>query len=131
MITDFDGYFNLSVSTSLNATLSYIGFASQSVALAPSSDILIIVLQPEVNQLNEVVVSGFQGGVVKSLNKQRNDVNVTNVVSSDQVGKFPDANIGDALKRVSGIAQDGFNGEQNQNFKIISFDQLKSLIKKK
>lgn len=29
------------------------------------------------------------------------------------------------------IAQDGFNGEQNQNFKILSFDQLQSLIKKK
>lgn len=29
------------------------------------------------------------------------------------------------------IAQDGFNGEQNQNFKIVSFDQLQSLIKKK
>ena len=111
VITDFDGYFNLSVSTSVNATFSYIGFASQTVALAPSSDVLIFVLQPEVNQLDEVVVSGFQGGVVKSLNKQRNDVNVTNVVSSDQVGKFPDANIGDALKRVSGIAMQYDQGE--------------------
>lgn len=111
VITDFEGYFNLSVSASVNATLSYIGFASQSVALAPSSDVLIFVLQPEVNQLDEVVVSGFQGGVVKSLNKQRNDLNVTNVVSSDQVGKFPDANIGDALKRVSGIAMQYDQGE--------------------
>lgn len=29
------------------------------------------------------------------------------------------------------IAQDGFNGEQNQNFKILSFDQLQSLIQEK
>lgn len=28
---------------------------------------------------------------------------ITNVVSADQVGKFPDSNIGDALKRISGI----------------------------
>ena len=27
----------------------------------------------------------------------------TNIVSADQVGKFPDSNIGDALKRISGI----------------------------
>lgn len=29
------------------------------------------------------------------------------------------------------IAQDGFNGEQNQNFKMVSFDQLQTLIEKK
>ena len=29
------------------------------------------------------------------------------------------------------IAQDGFNGEQNQNFKILSFDQMQSLIQEK
>lgn len=28
---------------------------------------------------------------------------ITNVVSADQVGKFPDSNIGDALKRINGI----------------------------
>lgn len=28
---------------------------------------------------------------------------VTNVVSADLVGKFPDSNIGDALKRINGI----------------------------
>ncbi|MDA7694663.1 TonB-dependent receptor plug domain-containing protein [Flavobacteriaceae bacterium] len=58
-----------------------------------------------------MIVSGFQSGIVKSLNKQRNDANITNVVSSDQVGKFPDANIGDALKRVSGIAMQYDQGE--------------------
>ena len=111
LITDFDGYFIVSSDQENTAVISYIGFDAQTITLKPSSDILIVVLQPKVNQLDEVVVSGFQGGVVKSLNKQRNDVNVTNVVSSDQVGKFPDANIGDALKRVSGIAMQYDQGE--------------------
>ena len=110
-ITDLDGYFTVAVDQPVKATISYIGFADLSIELSASLDIKVYVLQPEVNQLNEVVVSGFQGGVVKSLNKQRNDLNVTNVVSSDQVGKFPDANIGDALKRVSGIAMQYDQGE--------------------
>jgi hypothetical protein len=36
------------------------------------------------------------------LNKQKNNSNITNVISADQIGRFPDANIGDALKRVPG-----------------------------
>lgn len=110
-ISDFDGYFTVAVNQPTKAVISYIGFSDLPIELSASSDIRIYVLQPEVNQLNEVVVSGFQGGVVKSLNKQRNDINVTNVVSSDQVGKFPDANIGDALKRISGIAMQYDQGE--------------------
>lgn len=111
VVSDFDGYFVALINEEVSATVNYIGFASQTLKLNPSNDLRVIILQPEVNALQEVVVSGFQSGVVKSLNKQRNDVNVTNVVSSDQVGKFPDANIGDALKRVSGIAMQYDQGE--------------------
>lgn len=111
VVSDFDGYFVALINGEVSATVNYIGFASQTLKLNLSNDLRVIVLQPEVNALQEVVVSGFQSGVVKSLNKQRNDVNVTNVVSSDQVGKFPDANIGDALKRVSGIAMQYDQGE--------------------
>ncbi len=111
VVSDFDGYFVALINGEVSATVNYIGFSSQTLKLNPSTNVLVIVLQPEVNALQEVVVSGFQSGVVKSLNKQRNDVNVTNVVSSDQVGKFPDANIGDALKRVSGIAMQYDQGE--------------------
>lgn len=53
--------------------------------------------------LDEVIVTGFLQGQNKALNQQRTSVNITNVVSADQVGRFPDANIGDALKRVPGI----------------------------
>jgi outer membrane receptor for ferrienterochelin and colicin len=39
----------------------------------------------------------------KSFEQAKNNANITNVISSDQIGRFPDANIGDALKRVPGI----------------------------
>ena len=42
-------------------------------------------------------------GQAKALNQQKTNSNISNVISSDQVGRFPDANIGDALKRVPGI----------------------------
>lgn len=56
-----------------------------------------------VTMLDEVVVSGYTHGQAKALNQQKTSVNITNVVSADQVGRFPDANIGDALKRIPGI----------------------------
>ena len=114
VVSDFDGFFTLLTegAENVNATVTYTGFETQDIVLDPaSSSIQLFVLQPAINTLDEVVVSGFQGGVVKSLNKQKNDINITNVVSADQVGKFPDANIGDALKRISGITMQYDQGE--------------------
>lgn len=50
-------------------------------------------------------------GQAKALNQQKTNSNISNVISSDQVGRFPDANIGDALKRVPGITMQTDQGE--------------------
>lgn len=50
-------------------------------------------------------------GQAKALNQQKNNANITNIVAADQIGKFPDANIGDALKRISGITMQNDQGE--------------------
>ncbi|WP_295343234.1 TonB-dependent receptor [uncultured Prevotella sp.] len=57
----------------------------------------------ESHELKEVVVTGAFYGQRKALQMQKETMGVTNVVSADQVGKFPDSNIGDALKRINGI----------------------------
>lgn len=54
-------------------------------------------------ELQEVKVSGSLQGRVKAMNSQKSSVNINNVIASDQVERFPDANIGDALKRIPGI----------------------------
>ena len=53
--------------------------------------------------LGEAVVAGTFSEQRRAINTQRNNLGITNVVSADQVGKFPDSNVGDALKRISGI----------------------------
>lgn len=50
-------------------------------------------------------------GQARALNQQKNNQNISNIISSDQVGRFPDANIGDALKRVPGITMQNDQGE--------------------
>ena len=48
-----------------------------------------------------VVVKSLQAS---SLNQQRTAANLSNVVSADQAGRFPDTNAAEALQRVPGIA---------------------------
>lgn len=63
-------------------------------------------------KLEEIIIFGdYSKGQAKALNQQKNNGNITNIISSDQVGRFPDANIGDALKRVPGITMQNDQGE--------------------
>ncbi|ASK28921.1 TonB-dependent receptor [Chryseobacterium sp. T16E-39] len=71
----------------------------------------IVFTRKETN-IQEVVVTGATlKNQARALNKQKNNANITNVISSDQIGRFPDANIGDALKRVPGITIQNDQGE--------------------
>jgi len=71
-----------------------------------------IQLTSEETRLDDVQITGFSGGgQARALNTQKNNLNITNVVSTDQIGKFPDANIGDATKRIPGITMQMDQGE--------------------
>lgn len=85
--------------------VSYIGFKDQTKQVQVKANATTTVdFQLEAGiELNEVTVNGSLQGQSKALNQQKNSINVTNIISSDQVGRFPDANIGDALKRIPGI----------------------------
>ncbi|WP_018676737.1 TonB-dependent receptor [Riemerella columbina] len=66
----------------------------------------------KVKNIKKVQIIGFsRQSQARALSKQKSNANISNVVSSDQVGKFPDANIGDALKRVPGITMQNDQGE--------------------
>ena len=101
-ISDFDGRFTLVGVPEGTYTLqiTYIGYGDvdQEVSVASGETASVVVeLMPTNYQLDEVEVAA-QGlsGQAKALNTQRTNLNITNVVSTDQIGKFPDANIGDA-----------------------------------
>lgn len=69
-------------------------------------------LESGVNTLNGVVVLGDRlKGQAKALNQQKNGGNIANIISADQIGRFPDANLGDALKRVPGVTMQNDQGE--------------------
>ena len=106
-VTDADGFYSFANLSKGNHALkvAYIGFApSQKVVAVKGGDVVLdIVMKDTSQELGEVVVAGVFSGQQRALNMQKSNLNDTNVVSADQIGKFPDSNIGDALKRISGI----------------------------
>lgn len=106
-VTDIDGFYsftNLSLGDH-NLKVTYLGFAPSEKTIAIKNDDVTqdIIMSEKSQNLNEVIVTGVFSGQQQAINAQKNNVNITNVVSADQIGKFPDSNIGDALKRISGI----------------------------
>lgn len=105
-VSDVNGFYRINglEPGKYTITVSYIGYENQSKSLDLSTKTIEEDFQlAEGVTLQEVVVSGYASGQNKALNQQKTSVNITNVVSADQVGRFPDANIGDALKRIPGI----------------------------
>lgn len=95
--------------------VSYLGYKTETRQVNVTqggNSVVDIVLAESMSSIGEVVVMGDGlRGQAKALNTQKTNDRITNVISSDQIGRFPDANIGDALKRVPGIATQGDQGE--------------------
>ena len=115
-VSDIEGEFLLlSVPTGTQTLkIQYLGYADQEVNVEVVENETVevkVVLQSQTEQLDGIYLTGFGGGQAKALNTQKNKQNITNIVSADQVGKFPDANIGDAVKRIPGITMQVDQGE--------------------
>lgn len=93
----------------------YIGFqpSEQEVTVSNGSNSVVnFVLSTESNELETIsIVGDILRGQAKALNQQKTNPNISNVISADQIGRFPDANVGDALKRVAGITMQNDQGE--------------------
>lgn len=115
-ISDSNGRYEfLNVSPgSYQIEISYIGYspAVDKVTIVEGKNSVVnFNLKTAGTELNEVVVGDVLKGQAKALNQQKTNRNIGNIISSDQVGRFPDANVGDALKRVPGITMQNDQGE--------------------
>ncbi|MFC4095491.1 TonB-dependent receptor [Euzebyella saccharophila] len=116
-ISDFDGNFSLVdiPAGSYTVNISYLGYSDvdRQVTIEENKTVSVsIFITPKTMELDGVEVLGYGlGSQSRALNTQKNNMNITNVVSTDQIGKFPDANIGDAVKRIPGITMQVDQGE--------------------
>jgi iron complex outermembrane receptor protein len=49
------------------------------------------------------VTSTYKGSLVEAINTKRDSSNVVDVISAEDVGKFPDANLAESLQRITGV----------------------------
>lgn len=114
-ISDRDGFYTLLNITEGTQTLTvtYIGFTpkSESVKVVADQTVELNFEMSGALELDQVVITGILPGQAKAFNQQYSNINVTNIVASDQIGRFPDANIGDALKRIPGLSVQYDQGE--------------------
>lgn len=105
--SDVNGFYtfaNLNPGT-YTVKVSYVGYApvEMKITIPEGKTLERDVILNEGVELQEIVIGGAFQGQRRAINSQKNSLGIKNVVSADQVGKFPDSNIGDALKRISGI----------------------------
>lgn len=109
VISDNNGFFTIPKLLPGRYTLeiTYLGYKPFYVVVNVAGNKMVernvVLLESSSTKLHEVQVHGVFSDQQRALNVQKNRIGVSNVVSSDQVGKFPDSNIGDALKRINGI----------------------------
>lgn len=120
VISGDDGRFRISGLPAGNYTLEvrYVGAApvQQSIAvgepLAAVGDIaLASASNGDSTTLGTVLVIGQAAGQAAALSQQRAADNITNVISSDAIGQFPDQNVAESLQRVPGISLQRDQGE--------------------
>ena len=106
-VSDADGCFRLTniLPGTYKLKVQYVGYApAEATVTVKAGQTAAVRLELRAGTtLSEVEVRGSFTGQARAINTQKNNLNLTNVVSADQVGKFPDSNIGDALKRIPGI----------------------------
>lgn len=110
--SDIDGNYTIRRVAPGTYTLivSYLSYTTQTITglVVEDGEIkkLDIVLQPESEFLDEIVVSAeaIQSGEAGLLAIQRKSTSVQDGISSEEISKTGDGNVGSAMKRVSGVS---------------------------
>src|SRR3954471_9433741 len=58
---------------------------------------------PARTELEEVVVTGIRASLRSSLDAKRDSIQIVDAISAEDIGQFPDKNLGEALQRVTGV----------------------------
>lgn len=109
--SNVDGNYQFSLNPGVyTLEISYVSFQPKRITevevRAGQLTTLNIVLNAATQSLDQVVVTGtFKTESVKALYaRQKNDAGISNGISREQISALPDKNIGETLKRISGVS---------------------------
>ncbi len=88
------------------ASISAMAFAA-TPALAQETD-------DKEEELEEIVVTGIRASIANSIATKRQSTSIVEAISAEDIGKLPDASIGESLARLPGLAAQRFDGRANK-----------------
>lgn len=117
--TDSRGRFRLTgvEPGSYTLSLSYVGAPTRKLPITVGADGLVLgaLVLGEGSEdqiaLEEVLVTGQSAAMAGAINQQRAADNIKSVLDSDAMGQFPDQNVAESLRRLSGISVENDQGE--------------------
>ncbi|WP_411291514.1 TonB-dependent receptor [Sphingorhabdus sp.] len=75
---------------------------------------------PAESEDDVIVVSGFRASLENAVNEKKNNDQIVESVSAEDIGKLPDASIGESIARLPGVTSQRLNGRSN-NISIRGF----------
>ncbi len=110
-ITDMEGIFTVELSNGVHSALvSFVGYGTKEISdiMVKNDELLTlnITMKREKGSLSAVVVrtSAKKETVASLYARQKNAAGFTDGISAEQIGRTPDKNIGESLKRISGLS---------------------------
>ena len=94
--------------------VSYIGYEELSTEITVTAGSTLkqdMALKVSYVEMEEVVVQGLREGQIKALSQQRVASNIKNVISEEQMQRFPDLNTTEVLQRIPGVTITRDQGE--------------------
>ncbi len=61
--------------------------------------------------IEEITVTGIRGSLMQSMDRKRAANGVVDAITAEDIGKFPDQNLAEALQRITGVSIDRSNNE--------------------
>lgn len=83
---------------------------------------------PERGTLEEIVVLGVRGSLARGLEIKRNNMQIVDSIVAEDIGKFPDNNVVEALQRVTGVQVTGRGGGEVSTVTIRGLPDLTTTI---
>jgi iron complex outermembrane receptor protein len=103
--------------------------AAITLALSGAAAPVLAAQSTNSGQIEEVVVTGIRGSLRESLETKREAVGVVDALNAEDVGKFPDKNLAEALQRVPGIVISRDFGEgERVNLRGLSASLTRTLL---
>ena len=64
--------------------------------------------------IEEIITTGYRSSLMNSIASKRNASSIVETISAEDIGKLPDASIGESLARLPGLAAQRFDGRANK-----------------